>query len=169
MAQGHLVTPGTRDSDMMFLETLMMNMREVPSCYGSHANNTTKVLRSGSIIFVKNSTCQPTIDLLRFIVMQIPCRSGLYLKHEPNVKTLLLDIKMMVFPVRLTVLFAVSKQLSLSANPDQLRTGRLESNLLLSGEHWQINSKFSSLTEMTRCTFIVPALDTRSPVLSIKD
>ena len=110
----------------------------------------TKGLRSGSIILGKNPTCQPTRNLVRFIVKQVPCRSGLYLKHEANVKTLLLDIKMVVFPMRLTVLFVASKQLLLSANPDQLRTERSASNLHPCGECWQINSKFSSLMEMTK-------------------
>ena len=73
MAQDHPVTTGTRDVALILLQTLMMKMREMPSCYGSHANNTTKGLRSGSIIiFVKNPTCQPTVDLLRFIVKQVP-------------------------------------------------------------------------------------------------
>ena len=62
-----------------------------------------KGLRSGSPIFEKNPTCQPTINLLRFIVRQVPCRPGLYLKHEENVKTLLLVLKMMVLLMRLTV------------------------------------------------------------------
>ena len=153
MAQDHLVTIGTRDADLVFPQTLMMIMRAVPSCYGSHANNTTKGLRSGSIIFVRNPTCQPTVDLLRFIARQVPCRSGLYLKHEANVKTLLLDIKMMVFLVRLTVPFAVSKQLLLSANADQSRTEKSASNLHPCGGCWLTNLNFSSLMEMTKVLF----------------
>ena len=66
-------------------------------------NNITKGLQSGSIIFGKNPICQHSTNLSEFIAKQVLCRSGLYLKHEPNVKTLLLDIKMMVFPSRLTV------------------------------------------------------------------
>ena len=42
MAQDHLVTIGTGDADLIYPQTLMMSMREVPSCYGSHANNITK-------------------------------------------------------------------------------------------------------------------------------
>ena len=133
------MTIGTREADLILLQTLMMKMREMPSCYGSHANNTTKGLRSGSIIiFVKNPTCQPTVDLLRFIVKQVACRSGLYLKHEPSVKTLLLDIKMMVSATEID-----RKQLLLSANPDQSRTERLENNLRLCGENWLTNLNFS--------------------------
>ena len=111
----------------------------MPSYYGSHANNTTKGSRSGSIIFGKNPTCQPTINLLRFIVRQVPCRSGVYLKHEANVKTLLLDIKTMVS--KLTVPSAAPIHLSRCANPNHLKTGRSESNLRLCGECSQISSK----------------------------
>ena len=101
-------------------------------------------------IFGKNPTCQPTKDLLQFILKQVPCRSGLYMNHEPNVETLLPDIKMMASPMRLTVPFAASKQLSLSAYPNQLKTERLENNLRLCGVSWLTSSKFSSLIEMTK-------------------
>ena len=70
------------------------------------------------------------------------CRSGLYLKHEPNVKNLLLDIKM--------IPFAASKQLLLSANPDQLKSERSENNLRCCGENKLTNSKISFLMEMTK-------------------
>ena len=53
----------------------------------SLANNTTKGLQSGSIIFGKNPKCQHTTNLSEFIAKQVPCQSGLFLKHEPNVKT----------------------------------------------------------------------------------
>ena len=109
MAQGHLMTTGRQDADLILPQALLMNMREVPSYYDSLANNTTKSLQSGSILSVKKPTCLPTTGLLQLIVKQVLCRSGLYLKHEPNVKTLLLDIKMMASPVRLTVPFATPK------------------------------------------------------------
>ena len=151
MAQDHLLTIEIRYVDLMLSQAPRMNMREVPSYYGSHVNSTTLALLIGSIIFGKNPTCQPTINLLRFIVRQVPCRSGLYLKHEANVKTLLLDIKMMVFPKRLTVLLAASQQLLLSASPDQMRTERSASNSHTCGERrWLINSKLSSLMGMTK-------------------
>ena len=72
------------------------------SCYDSLASNTTKGLPSGSILFGKNPTCQPRMDLLQFIVKQAPRQSGLYL-NEPNVKTLLSDIKRMASFTRSTV------------------------------------------------------------------
>ena len=62
----------------------------------------------------------------------------------------LLDIKMMVSPMLLTVPSAAPKQISLSANPNQLKTESLENNLRLCGENWLTNLKFSSLMEMTK-------------------
>ena len=51
---------------------------------------------------------------------------------------------------QLTVRSAAPKQLSQSANPNHLKTGRSESNLRLCGERSLISSKFSSLMEMTK-------------------
>ena len=64
-SNGHRSTKRRLD---IFPQALRMNIREVPSYYGSHANNTTKGLRSGSIVFGQNPTCQPRINLLRFTV-----------------------------------------------------------------------------------------------------
>ena len=61
---------------------------------------------------------------------------------------MLLDIKMVVVPLRLTVPCAVSEQKLLSANP--LKTERFENNLRFCGEKWLTNFKFSSLIEMTK-------------------
>ena len=88
-------------------------------------------------------------NLVRIIVKQDLCRSGLYLKHEPNVKTLLLERRMMVSLMQLTVPSAAPVQLSLSASPNQLKTERLENNLRLCGENWLKNSKSSFLRKIT--------------------
>ena len=106
-------------------------------------------------------------------LVRIHCKAGsvsvrLFLKHEPNVKTLLLDKKMMVSPMQLTVPSAAPIQISLSANPNQLKTERLENNLRLYGECWLNSSKFSSPDGDDEGAFIVPALDARSHVLRIK-
>ena len=61
--------------------------------------------------------------------------------ETPNVTTLLLDIKMMV-PIQLTVPFAAPIQISLSANPNLLKTERLENNLRHCGENWLANLMF---------------------------
>ena len=46
--------------------------------------------------------------------------------------------------------FSRPKQLSRSANPNHLKTGRLESNLRLCGECWPNSLEFSSLMDMTK-------------------
>ena len=76
------------------------------------------------------------------------CRPDLCLKHEPNVKTLLLDVKMMISTMQLTFPSAAPIPFSLSANPDHLKTERLENNLRRCGKTWLTNLKFSSLKEM---------------------
>ena len=128
MAQDHLMTTETQDADLILPQALLMNMREVPSYYDSHVNSTTLELRSGSILFGKGPTYQPTINLSQFIAMQVPCRPDLCLKQELNVKTLLPDIRMMVSPTKLVVLFAKAEPISLSASPSHLKTGKLENN-----------------------------------------
>ena len=148
MAPGHLVTVEIRDADLIFPQTLTMSMREVPSCYGSHANNTTKGLRSGSIISVTNPTCQPTINMSQFIAKQVPYQPDLYLKHEANVKTLLFDMKMMVSLLKLTVPFCCDKTTITVRQSKSLEDRELVSNLRPCGERWLISSKFSSLMMM---------------------
>ena len=56
----------------------------------------------------------------------------------------------MASPLRLTVPFATSEQLSLSANLKQLKTEKLENNLHLFGESWLVSSKFSSVKDTTK-------------------
>ena len=70
MALNHLMTARIQDADLTLPQTLLMNMREVPSSYDSRANNTTKRLQSGSILSVKKPTCLPTVGLSQFIVKQ---------------------------------------------------------------------------------------------------
>ena len=150
MALGHLMTLEIQDEDLIHSQAPKMNNHEVPFYSGSLANNITKRLQSGSIISGKNPICQHATNLSEFIAKQVPCPSGLFLKHEPNVKTLLLDIKMMVSPMQLTVPSAAPIQISLSVNPNQLKTGRSESNLRLCGVCWPNSSKCSSLMDMTK-------------------
>ena len=97
-----------------------------------------------------NPLCQHTTNLSEFIARQVLCRSGLYLKHEPNVKTLLLEIKMMVSHLQLTAPSTAPIQLSPSANPNPLKIERLKNNLHFCGESWLTSSKLSSLIEMTK-------------------
>ena len=113
--------------------------------------------------FWENQTFQSLINLSEFIAKQVPCRPDSYSKQEPNVKTLWPDIKMMVSPMKLTFPSAAPKQLSRFDNSNQLKTERSESNLRLCGEFWPISDGDDE------GAFIVPALDARSQVLSIKD
>ena len=78
-----------------------MNNHEVPSYFDFLANNTSKELHSGSIPFEKNLVCWQLTNLKGFIAKQVQCQSGLFLKHEASVKTLLFDIKMMVSPMQI--------------------------------------------------------------------
>ena len=129
MAQVHLMTTGTHDEGLILPQAQKMNNHEVPSYSDFLANNTSKGLHSGSIPFGKKLVCSE-----RIIAKQVPCPSGLFLKHEPNVKTLLLDFKMMVSPKLLIVPSAAPIQISLFVNPNQLNTERLENSLRLCGE-----------------------------------
>ena len=97
----------------------------------------------------ENQTFQSIVNPSEFIAKQVPCRPDSYSKQEPSVRTLWPDIKMMVSPMKLTVLSAAPKQLSRFANPNHWKTRRSESNLRFCGECWPKSSKFSSLMEMT--------------------
>ena len=98
----------------------------------------------------KNPICNLATNLSEFIARQVPCQSDLFLKHEAGVKTLLLDFRMMVSPMELTVPSAAPIQMSLSANPNQMMTERLENNLRFCLEYWLTNLKFSFLMKMTK-------------------
>ena len=125
MAQGHLMTVEIRGADLILSQAPKMNMHEVPSYYGSHANNSTLELRIGSITFGNRQTYQPVIT---------PCRPDSYSKQEPSVRTLWPDVKMMVSPAKLIVHFATSELTSRSASPSHLKTGKSENDLRLCGE-----------------------------------
>ena len=71
-------------------------------------------------------------------------------------------------PMKLTVPSAAPIQLSLSATPDHLNTGKSESNLHL----WRAMAdklKILFTDGDDEGAFIIPAVDARSQVLSIKD
>ena len=120
------MTTETHDEGLILPQAQKMNNHEVQSYFDSLANNTSKELHSGSILFGKSLICWHVTNLSGFIAKQVPCLSGLFLKHEANVKTLLFDIRMMVFLMQLTALSAAPILLSQCVNPDQLKTERLE-------------------------------------------
>ena len=72
----------------------------------------------------------------------------------------------MGFLLQLTVPSAAPIKVSLSANPDWLKTERLENNLRPCGKCWLNNSKILFPEEDDEGVFILPALDARSPTLS---
>ena len=152
-----------RDVGLILSEALKMNMREVASYYGSRVNNTTVVLRIGSVIIGKSPTYQLETNLSEYIAKQVPCQSDSYSKQEPNVRTLWPDVKMMVsspfYQSRTNIAVRQSKSL----------------------EDREIGKHFCALVESfgklevifldgdDTGTFIVAAPDVRSQVLSSKD
>ena len=158
MAKGRLMTLEIRRVDLILSQAPKMNMHGAPSYNGSHVNNTPLGLRIESITFGKSQIYQPITNPLEFIAKQVPCQPGSYSKQEPSIKTLWPDIEMMVSPMKLTVLSATPKQVSRSANPSHLETGKSENNLRLCGKCWQNSSKFSSLKVMAQ----VPLLSLHS-------
>ena len=146
MAQGHLMTTETQDEDLIHSPAPKMNNPVVPFYYDTLANNTTTGLPSGSITFGKNPTCQPTTDLLQFIVKQVPRQSGLYLKHEPNVRTLLLDI----FLYAINSPFHCTNTSIIVRQSKSIEDREIGNNLHICGESWLTSSNFSSLMEMTK-------------------
>ena len=168
MAQSHLMTTETHDEDLILPQAQKMNNHEVPSYFDSLASNTSKELQSGSIPFGKSPICWYVTNLSEFIAKQVPCQSGLLLKHAANAKTLLLDIRMMAFLMQLTVTSAAPTLLSQCVNPDQLKTERLENNLCRCGKSWLTSLKFFPDADCEG-VFIIPATDPLSQILSIKD
>ena len=143
MAQGHLMTTETHDEGLILPQAQKMNNHEVPSYFDSLANNTSKELPSGSIPFGKSPMCWHATKLPEFIAKQVPCQSGLFLKHEANVKILLFEIKMMVSRMQLAVPSVAPIQQSQCVKPDHLKIERLENNLCRDGKSWLTSLKFS--------------------------
>ena len=145
MAQGHPMTIGKRDVDLILFKTWRRTCTEcllltVPMWTIPHWDCSVW----------ENQTFQCSKNPSEFIAKQVPCRPDSYSKQEASVRTLWPYVKMMVCPMKLTVLSAAPKQLSRYANPNHLKTERSGSNLRLCGECWPNSSKFSSLMEMTK-------------------
>ena len=143
-------------------------MRELPSYYGSRVNNTTLELQFGSITFGTSPTCQPITNLSEFIAQQDPNQPGLYSKQEPSVRTLWPDFEMMVSPLKLIVHSATPKNIAVrqSKSLEDQEVGKQFAPL------WKVLSEKLEVLFPEgdgTGTFIVPALDARSQVLSIKD
>ena len=94
-----------------------MNRHEVPFYSGSLANNTTKVLRFGSIISGKNPICQHTTNLSEFIAQQVPCRSGLFLQR-PAASSVATESSSAQFIFQAMVISLGGSTLMIDATPD---------------------------------------------------
>ena len=62
-SHGHLMTIETQDEGLIRSQALKMNKREVPHYFDSLVRNTTKELRCGSMVLVKNPICPHTTNL----------------------------------------------------------------------------------------------------------
>ena len=121
------------------------------------------------ITFGENQTFQSTMNPSESIAKQVLCRSGLYLKQEPNVKTLLLGVKMMVSPNEIDSPFCSARTTIAVRQSKSLEDREIGKQF---APLWRV------LAEQLKIlfpdgddegAFIVPALDTRSQDLSIKD
>ena len=163
------MTTETQDVDLILSQALKMNMHEVPSFCSFRVNNTTLESPRGSTASGKSPTYQTATNLSEHIAKQVPCQSDSYSKQELNVRTLWPDIKMMVSSSKLMVHFATAISVSQSDSRSHLKdreSGKRFAPL------WAIlAAKLKVLFPEgdDTGTFIVPALDVRSQVLSIKD
>ena len=126
-----------------------MNNHGVPSYFDSLANNTTKGSQSGSITFGKNPACQHMTSLSEFIAKQVPCRSGLFLQHEANVKTLFVG-KNVGMPYAINSPFCCANAAITVRQSKSIEDREIGKQFGLCGENWLTNSNFSSLMEMTK-------------------
>ena len=171
IAQGHLMTIETHDEDLTLPQAQKMNNHEVPFYFDSLVNYISKELHSGSIPFGMNLVSWHVTNLSEPIAKQAPCQSALFSKHNANVKTLLPTFKMMVLPLQPTVPSALPIQLSLCANPDQLKSERSENNVRRCGKSWLTNLKFFFLMQMTKVYSSFPhsILDPKSSASKIAE
>ena len=102
-AQGHLMTTETHDEGLILPQAQKMNNHEVPVLFRFPCEQDLKGITKWIDTLWKSLICWHATNLLEFIAQQVPCQSSLFLKHEANAKTLLFDIRLMVFLKQLTV------------------------------------------------------------------
>ena len=168
MAQGHLMIIGIRDVDLILFSSpedehaRSAVLLRFP-CEQYHTGITNWINN-----LWENQAFQPIINPSELLPSRFRVSETRNSKPEPSVRTLRPDIMMMASPLKLPVLSATPKQLSRFANPSHLKTGRSESNLRLCGVlAGQLKILLPDGDD--EGTFIVPALDARSQVLSNKD
>ena len=168
MALGLPTTTGTQDVDLILSQALKMNMREVPSYYGSRVNKTTLELQFG-FLFLKNPTCQHFNKPVR-----IHCKAG----SVPARFVFETRAKSQDFVDRYKddgIPFEIDSRFCNAETVISVRQSR-------SLEDWEIGKQFAPLWRVLaeqlktlfhdgddQGAFIVPALDACSQVLSIKD
>ena len=169
MTQGHLMTTGIRDIDLILLQVLKTNMHGVPSYYDSHVSNTTLELRIGSIIFgkIKNiPVCSKPV--------RIRCKAGsvsarLVFETRAKCQDFVVRYKDDGIPYEIYSTFCCAKTTSSVRQSKALEDREIGKQF---APLWRV------LAEQLKTlfpdgddegAFIVPALDGRSQVLSIKD
>ena len=122
-----------------------MNMREVPSYYDSHVNSTIREIRNGSILFGKGPTYLPTKN-----PVTIHCKAGsmsvrLVFETRGKCQEFFARYKDDGIPYKIdfcSVKTTITCRQSRSIEDREI--GKQFARC------WQINSKFSSLMEMTK-------------------
>ena len=168
MARVLLTTIGTQDADLILSQALKMNMHEVQSHYSFRANNTTLEFLLGSIASGQRPTYQPTTNPSGFIVKQEAYPPDSYSRRELNARTLerykdggiSYEVDSPFCNVRTNISVRQSKSLE-----DQEIGKRFAP--LRKAFSTQLQELFPDGDDTG--TFIVPALNVRSQVLSIKD
>ena len=123
--------------------------------------------QSGSITFGKNPTCERGTHMSE-LLKQVRASHACFFKPEPNFRILLLGIMMIVSPMQLTVPSLVPIQISFSVNPHQL-SERSETIVCSLEENWWTILECLFPDGDDECVFIIPSLEARSQILSIKD
>ena len=168
MAQDHQMTTETQDADLIFPQALLINIREVPSYYDSHVNSTMLELRNGSILWETSNI--PADNKL----VTIHCKAGsmsvrLVFETRAKCQDFVARYKDDGIPYEIESPFC-----SVKTNIAVRQSKSLEDR--------EIGKQFAplwrELAEQLKVlfpegddegAFIVPALDARSQVLSIKD
>ena len=118
---------------------------------------TTLELRIGSITFGNSPTYQPVSNPSEYTAKQVAYLPDSYSRREPNLRTLSV------------VFFGTAEPIPQSASPSHLKTEKSENNLRLCGKFLAEKLKVLFFEGDDTGTFIVPALDVRSQVHSMKD
>ena len=124
---------------------------------------------SGSITSWKRQASHHITGQPGSIVKQVPYRPDSSLKQELSVKNLWPYKKMMASPLRSTPFCVLLKLLSWFAIQDQSKNVKLENNLCPCGELFADELRTLFPEGDDQGPFVVPTLDARSQILSVKD